>query len=115
MISRSERAMYLSPYLASCPAPCRSVYPDLCLDPRRHLCLRLNLNPDLDLDLNLNRALHSVLYRSSYRKPYGKPTLALFRRLYGVKNRALSGHVHLAPYREMQLRGYGRAKNANGE
>ena len=107
--------MCLSPYLFSYPAPCRSVYPDLCRHPRRHLCLRLNLNPYLDLDLGLNLPLNPTLYRSSYRKPYGKPTLALFRRLYGVKNRALSGYVHLAPCREMQLRGYGRAKNGNGE
>ena len=91
------------------------MYPDLCLDPRRHLCLHLNLNPYLDLDLNLNLALCPTLYRSSYRKPYGKPYPALFRRLYGVKNRALSGYVHLAPCREMQLRGHGRVKNGNGE
>ena len=61
MISRSERAMCLSPYLFSCPAPCRPVYPDLCLDLRLHLCLRLNPNPYLDLDLNLNLALCPTL------------------------------------------------------
>jgi len=103
--------MCLSPCLTLCPSPCRSVYPDLYLDLR----LRLNLNPGLDLDLNPNLALYPALNRASFQKPYGKPNPALFRRLYGVKNRTLSGYVHLAPCGELQPRGYGRAKNGNGE
>ena len=91
------------------------MYPDLCLDPRRHLCLHLNLNPGLDLDLNLNHALYPALNRTSYQEPFGKPNPVLFRRLYAIKNRTLLGYVHLAPCREMQPRGHGRAKNANGE
>ena len=85
------------------------MYPDLCLDLRRHLCLRLDLNPDLDLDLNLNLALCPMLYRSSYRKPYGKPYPALFRRLYGLKNRPLSGYLNLTSLGAMQPGEYGRA------
>ena len=76
------------------------MYPDLCLDLRRHSCLRLNLNPCLDLDLNLNLALYPTQYQSPYRKPFGKPNPALFRRLYGVENRTLFACVNLAPCRE---------------
>jgi hypothetical protein len=76
------------------------VYPDLCLDLRRHSCLRLNLNPCLDLDLNLNLPLYPAPNHASFQKLFEEPDPALFHRLYGVENRTLFACVNLAPCRE---------------
>ncbi len=64
----SKSALCPLPYLTSYPAPCRSAYPDLCLDLRLHL----NLNPYLHLDRNLNPTLHPAPERALFRKPFQK-------------------------------------------